>query len=128
MTLKKPHDDRCRDVVRKIRHHLDGFSAISLLGQFFQVCLQNVLVDDTDVVVGAQGILKNGDQAAVNLHSHHFPGCLRQILRQRTNAGADLQDKVILCDLRRSDDLIQHMGIDEKVLAEFLLKGKVVFL
>ena len=128
MTLKKAHDDRCRDVVRKIRHHLDGFSAISLLGQFFQVYLQNVLIDDTDVVVGAQGIFQNGDQTAVDLHSHNFPRCLCQILRQRTDAGTDLQDKIILCDLRRSDDLIQHMGIDEKVLAEFLLKGKVIFL
>ena len=62
------------------------------------------------------------------LHSHDFPGRLRQILGQRTDAGADLQNKIIFGDLRRSDDFVQHMGIDEKVLAEFFLKAEIIFL
>ena len=51
-----------------------------------------------------------------------------QVLCHGADAGADLQHTVIFSHTCRRNDLLQHMGIDQEVLSEFLLEYELVFL
>ena len=55
-------------------------------------------------------------------------GVLRKVLGHGSDSRADLKDAVILCDSRRGDDLLQYMGIDQKVLTELFLKHEFILL
>ena len=127
MALEKSHDDRCGDIIWKICHYFDRSALIVFIRKFRNVQFQDIFIDHGYIFVICQRLREDRNQVAVDLHCHNFSGCLCQILRHRSDTRSDFQYTVILCDICRSDDLVQHMGIDQKILPEFLLKGKIIF-
>ena len=128
MVFEEAHDDRRGDIVGQVRHDFQRLPAVLFLRQLRQVHFHDVFVDDLNVVPAGQGVLKDGDERTVDLHGDDFLRRAGQVLGHGADARPDLQDAVILRDLRRFDDLLQHAGIDEEVLAEFLLKCEIIFL
>ena len=51
-----------------------------------------------------------------------------QILGHSSDTRSDLHNKIIRSDTCRLNDLLQYMFINQKVLSEFFLKHKFVFL
>ena len=79
--------------------------------------------------VGEPGsIAEDRNQVFVDLHCRHCPRVLTQILCHRADPRSDLKDKIILCHICRRNDLFEYMRIDQKVLSEFFLKIKMIFL
>ena len=128
MTLKQPHDDRCCDIIRQVCNHLDRAAAIFLFCQFCDIHFQNIFIDHGYIFIITQRILQNRNQAFVDLYRTYFSRRICQILCHRSDSRSDLQDKIIFGNLRCTDDLSQHMGIDQKVLPELFLKCKAVFI
>ena len=128
MTLKQPHDDRCCDIIRKICHYFDWSALIIFIRKFRNVQFQDIFIDHGYIIIITQRILQNRNQAFVDLYRTYFSRRIRQILCHRSDSRSDLQDKIIFGNLRCTDDLIQHMGINQKVLPELFLKCKAVFI
>ena len=97
-----------------------------------------IVPDSTDEELSAYtitGIAGKKDFTSINIHKDlmnsqiGFCRCRTgKILCHRPDSGTDLQYVIILCDLGCTNDLIQHMLIDQKVLSKFFLKHKFVFL
>ena len=119
--FKESHDDGGGDVIGQVGHHLQR-----LLRDGGKIQLQDILVDDPYIIVGGQGLFQDGDQIPVDLHGSDLPCGLAEGLGQGADAGADLQNCILLSDLRSPDDLIQHMGVDEEVLAETLFEAEIM--
>ena len=49
MALKEPHDDRCRDIIRKVCHDLDRATVISFPHDRIDIHFQDILVEDRDI-------------------------------------------------------------------------------
>ena len=105
----------------------NGDEAAKEIRKFCDIQFQHIFIDHRYVVILCQRLGEDRDQIAVDLHCHNFSCRLRQILCHRSDTRTDLQHTVIFCDLCRRDDLVQHMGIDQKILPELLLKGKIIF-
>ena len=127
MAFKQTHNDRCRDIIWKICNHFDRAASIFLFCQLCNIHFQDIFIDHRYIVIIAQRILQDRDQTFINLHRIYLSGCICQILCHRSHTRSDLQNKIILCDLRRTDNFIQHMRIDQKVLSKLFLKCKAVF-
>ena len=126
--LEKPHDDRRRDIIGKICHYLERPPA-ALPHESVDVRLQNVIVDDREIVVIAACVLaKDRDEVLVDLDRNDLLRPLAQHLRHRADAGPDLEHNILLRHARRVDDLVEHVRVDQKILPEFLLKHKMIFL
>ena len=52
----------------------------------------------------------------------------RQVLGHGPDPGPDFQHAVLSCDSRGAYDLVQYVGVYEKILTEFLLECKLIFL
>ena len=52
MALEEAHDDRGRDVVRKIRDDLHRISVVIGRDDLVEIELQYIIVDDGDIVIG----------------------------------------------------------------------------
>ena len=128
LPLKKSHDDRRRNIVRQIGHHLDGPSAVFLPGQRGYIHLQYILADHVYIIIFCQRVLQNRNQIAVDLHRCDLSGSLGQILGHGADTRPDLQHKIFLGNAGGPYDLLQYPRINQKILAEFLLKMKTVLL
>ena len=64
----------------------------------------------------------------VNLYGKDFPCSLGKFLRQRPDAGADFNHRLIGMQIRRCRDLGENMRVNQKVLSEFLLKPDLILL
>ena len=129
MILKKSHDDRCGNVVRKIRNNLDGLSAVFLLRQRRNIHFQDILIDHSHIIpVLKRVILQNRNQCFINLHSHNFPGGLRQILGHSSNTRSNFQNEIILGNLGSIDNFFQNVSIDKKILTKPFLESKIILL
>ena len=91
-----------------------------------QIRLQNILVDDPYVIVLLQSLLQDRDQLPVDLYGGYALRCFAQILSQRPDAGADLEDNVIFINLRSLKRAQDHSLIHKKVLSEALAEVKVM--
>ena len=64
----------------------------------------------------------------IDLYRQYLPCRLAQILSHRTDARANFQHKIVLCHIRRLNDLFQYPWVNEKILSKFFLKMKIMFL
>ena len=80
------------------------------------------------IVIRLQRFFQDRDQFIINLYRKHLSRIFAEILRQCADSRADFQYKIVLCDLCRIDNFIQHMRIDQKVLSKFFLKLKFMLL
>ena len=90
------------------------------------VCFQNILIQNLDIVIVCQGLLQNGNQRIVDFHRNHLSCVFCQNLRQRADAGADFQHTVLLGYARAGGNVIQNIGINQKILTKIFLKCKAV--
>ena len=121
MIFKQSHDNRCRNIIGKIRHNLDGSSPIFVLYDLIQIHLEDILVDDRYIIVCRKGVLQNRDQILVNFHRTHTPRSIRKILRQRTDTGANLQHRILVRQLCSRDNIAHDIFINQKVLSQLLI-------
>lgn len=128
MAFKESHDDRRRNVVWEIGHDLHRISVIVGFDELMEIQLQYIIMDDGDIGMIMQGFMENRDEVCIDFHGYHMSGGFCEGLRHGADARADLENAVILRDLGAADDVLQHALIDQKVLAEALLKAEVVFL
>ena len=129
MVFKKSHDDWCSNIIRQIGNHLDRLTPIFLLCQRRNINFQDILVNNSHIIPVFQSIIfQNRDQCLINLYSHHFSGCLSQILGHGSNARSDFQNKIILGNLGSLDYFFQNMGIDKKILTKPFLESKIILL
>ena len=126
--FQKLHQNRRRDVIRQVRHHLDGPAAIRR-EQCRDIGLHDVAGNDLQVLVILAGVpLKDRNKVPVNLHGHHIACRLAKPLRQRADAGPDFQNHVVFADSGRRNDLLDHVPVNQEILPEFLLEVKIVSL
>ena len=85
VTLKKPHNNRSRNVIRQICHYFDRFPLIFFPRQLCDIHFQDILIDHCHVVIILQCILQNRNQAFINFHCADFPRRACQILRHSTD-------------------------------------------
>ena len=128
MAFKQLHDDGGGYIIGKVCHYLYRAAVIFLFYQFFQVYLENILIDYGNIGILGKGILKDGDQGLIYLHRHDFPGLFRQILGHGSDTGSYFQHTVIRLYVCRVHDCFQHLGFYQEVLAVFFLKVKLIFL
>ena len=124
--FQEVHDDRCGDVVGKVRNDLDIFTVVFFLNDGVNICFQDILIQDSDVVIVCQCLLQDRDEGIVDFDSNHLSCVFCQHLCQGANTGADFQHTVVLCDAGTGSDVIQNIGIDQEVLTKVFLKGKAV--
>jgi len=111
------------DVVRQVGDH-----TVRLIGADVQaqVDFQDVGVHQGDVGVVAEAVVQQRDQAVVQLDGDHPAGDIGQPVGQRAGARADLQHGFFRAEFRRADDLVQGVGIVQKVLAQAFLGADAV--
>ena len=125
--FQKTHDDGRRDVIGQIRDNVQRFSAVILFRQFPDIRLHDVGVDDLRVRKSGQCFRKDRDKLRIDLHCHHLPRPLREVLGQRSDARSDLQDTVPGVDAGRIGDLTEHVGVDQEILPELLPEPEIIF-
>ena len=90
---KKPHNDRCRNIIGQIGNDLYRLSAIFLHRQRSDIYLQNIFINHRDIIVGAQSLPKIGISFRSISTAATLPGFLRQILGHRSDSRSDLRTK-----------------------------------
>ena len=128
MIFKQSHDDRGSNVIWQIGNNLDRTPLIFFQCKLADVYFEDVVVDDCHIIPIFQSVVQNRKQCFINLNCCHFPCCFSQILCHGSDSRSNLQHKIILSNLCRSDDLIQYMRIYQEILSEFFLKHKVILL
>ena len=128
MAFKQLHDYGGRNIIGKIRHHLNRLSAVLFPYKLFHIQLQDICVDNRNIGISRQGILQYGNQSLVDFHSYHFPGLLCQILGHSADAGPYFQHTVLFSYFRGLHYGFQHSGFYQEILTEFFLKIKIVFM
>ena len=127
LALNQVHEDGGGDIVGQVSHDLDGqIRILEILNLRLQIGLQDVLIDHGHIVKATQGIRQNRNQAVVNLKGHDLGSIFRQKLGQGPDSRANFDDIDILVNLRRVHNLLQNIGISQKVLTEGFFKGKPV--
>ena len=124
--FQKVHDDGCCDVVGQVGNDLDISAVIFFLNDGVDICFQDILIQDGDIVVICQCLLQNGNEGVVDFNCYHLSCVFCQHLRQGADTGADLQHAVILCYAGAGSDVVQNVGVDQKILTKVFLEGEAV--
>ena len=72
--------------------------------------------------------MEDRDEVRVDLDGDDMAGRLSECLGHRADAWSDLKDTVVLRDFRASDDVLEHVFVDQEVLTEALLEAEIVLL
>ncbi len=83
--------------------------------------LQNIRVHDAHVRLAGKTVAEERDQTVIQLDGDHAAGLLGDQLGEHAGTGADLQHRVVRCQLSRGDDAGAMRRVDQKVLAQALL-------
>ena len=65
-------------------------------------------------------------QIAVDFNRGDLTSGFAEIPGQRSDAGADLDHQIFLCDVRGGDDLLKHILVGQKVLTEAFSEIEIV--
>ena len=85
--------------------------------------LEDVGVQQADVVALAlDGLLGHAGERRVDLDAQHGPGLLHQPHGHAAGAAAHLQDQVVRRQLRRAQDQVDQVEVDQEVLAQLVLR------
>jgi hypothetical protein len=108
--------DGCGDVVGQVAH--DAQRRPGHVGQRADVHLQHVGLDHrhAGTLAPARG------QVAVQLDHRQRPAAFQQRLGHRTEAGADLDDRLARLRADRPHDAVDHHRVGQEVLAEALAR------
>ena len=122
------HNNGCGDVIRQVCHHFDGAVVIFLPNDGVNICFQDILIANFDVVIICQCFRQNGNQVAVDFNGNHFSGVFCQYLCQTADTGTDFQHTVLFCNTGTFCDIVQNVAVNEEVLTEILFEVKTIFL
>ncbi len=130
---QEPVQDRARDVIRQVRDDVEG-----RLDQPGQVRLEDVPGNEAErsgrgrsrrarpvASSGDRGCERRGevlDHPAVELHGGDGGPCPEQGAGEDPQTGPDLEDRPANRRLRLLEDRLEHLDIDQEVLAEALLR------
>ncbi len=106
MLFQKLHQYRRCDVIRQVRNNLDWSAVIFFANQGIEVCFQNILIQNFNVVISSQRLPQYGNQCGINLNRQHPADVFRQHLCQRTDTRADFQHKVLRRNFRAGNDIV----------------------
>lgn len=73
---------------------------------------------DADVRLGDELGAQKANEAVVQFDGDHTASLGRKPMRQDAEAGADFEDNILRRQIRRGDDAVQVMLVDQEVLAE----------
>ncbi|MPM36351.1 hypothetical protein SDC9_82946 [bioreactor metagenome] len=99
-----------------------------LLDDLRNICLQNILKNDFDIIVFRKFCLQNRRQSSVHFKRHYFFGFSGKALRQGSDTGTDLDRIGVFVYAGCSHHLRQYIRFHQKVLPQALLHGQMVFL
>ena len=123
------HENRRRDIVGKIRHHLDRqVWILKLCYVLSQINLENILIDHGHIVKIAQSIRQNRNQSIINLKGHYLGGTFRQKFCQSPNTRTNFNDIDIFINLGCIHNLLEDVGIRQEILTEGFFKSETVTL
>ena len=122
--LQQFHQNRRGDIVGQVGAHRNA--ALGKRGgeQSREVGLHHVLVHHLRVVKLVERVRQHRQKAAVDLEGDHPPVAGAKFARQRTDAGADLQHRVVRAFRAGVGNAPDHAGVGEKVLPELLAKAQ----
>ena len=124
LSFQQSHDDRRGNVVRKIGYNLEGLASEYAV----YVAFQDILVDDSDIVILRKGFFQHRDKLLVYLHRYHLACGLCQILGKGSDSRSYLQHVIFGSYLRSPDYLIDNMAVYQEVLSEGFLEIEIVLL
>ena len=124
MLFEECHEDRGGDVVGKIRNDFEPLSRTEVQDAE-DVQLQDVARHDGHVVIALQCLGENGREFFIQLDGDDARTALREPLRQRADAGANLEDSICRAEVSRIHDGAHHARIHEEVLPEPLARAQV---
>ena len=110
--------DRRRDVVRDIRHQLEGLTRGE---QRRQVEVEHVAAHHAYLAPVGRALRQRVGQHFVELNRHDLRTPVGQLSCERADARPDLQHHVARTHLCRAQHALQGLTIDEKVLAKGFL-------
>ena len=119
--LEERHEDGRRDLVRQVRRDFERTWAHDLR----DVDFQDVARHDAHVVVTSERLGEDGGELLVELDGRDVSAGFGEALRQRADAGTDLEDAVARVHVRRRDDAVDDPFVDEEILAELDRKSVV---
>ncbi len=103
-------DERGRDVVREVGHQLRRVLR--------QLDPERVAEDEVDV---RRQLVQRGLEGAVDLDRVDAADALREVAREHSLPGADLEHDVVRAELCEPPDHLQDVAVDQEVLAVLLL-------
>ena len=109
-------------VIREIRGHFHGLSAILLFCDLMQIYFENIGMHNFYITSSEESILQNWNQIVIQFHRKDFASSLRQHLSQRSHTRTDLENKVILCYACSIYHRLQNTFVHKEVLTVLLLK------
>lgn len=127
MLFKKTHNYGGCYVVREIGNDFKGVAKIVFICKGVDVGFKDVSVYDDFVVIGGEGIVKDGDKVFVDFDKNNETCSFAEVLGHGSYAGTNLKDAVIFGYVGTVDYSFENVGVYKKVLSEFLLKIKVIF-
>ena len=123
-TLQESHDDRCRNIIRKICHHLERTSFEDTV----YITFKDILVYNLYVIILRKGFTKYRDKLLIYLDCHNTSCCFGQILGKSSYSRTYLKHIILRTYLGSSDYLLDNMAVYKKVLSKGFLKTEVVLL
>ncbi len=108
-------DERRGDVVRQVRDELRRVGS-----ERREIELERVTEVDLDVGAGVTQVRL---ERRVDLDRVHARDAVGEVVRQYAEAGTDLEDDVVLVELREPADHAENVLVDEEVLPERLLRA-----
>ena len=124
--FQKVHDNRRGDVIGQVCNDLNRSAAVFFADDGINIRFQNILIQNLDIVIVLQGLLQNGNQRIVDFHRNHLSCIFCQNLRQRADAGADFQHTVLFSYACAGSNVVQNIGINQKILTKIFLICKAV--
>ena len=128
MTLKKAHDDRSCNVVRKISNNLYRMSAILFLSKLSYINFKNILINNCYIIIWCKRLGKYRNKILINLNSRNLSCILAENLCHCSDSRPYLKHKIILCNARLAHNLLNHITVNQEILSESLLETEPVFL
>src|SRR5699024_12834373 len=81
------------------------------------ICLQNILMNDLYIIIWRQRLFQNGKEALVNFIGCYLISVNRQLFCESTDARSNFYGASLLVNTCFLDNVIQDIGIDNKILS-----------
>ena len=100
--FQKIHQDRSRDVVRKIGYNLYGGELLVLCQKGKIIDFQCIAVNEFKIILGGKSFFQDGNQLVIDFNCHNESCPLTKSLRKSSDSGTDFNNQVVLIDFGKA--------------------------